>query len=202
VCSSDLTKFTRDEDGSRAVPRRRRCGKPADETRAIPISPAGRLCDDRCKGGPRAVVERASAPFVAAERPIGPIGGFLERFRRSGGVPASVGGELEAELAPVFVVLDALEREAEELRRLSGSASARHAYDVEEDAQSILAGARERAESERDDAFAVGLHAADAEAARIVAQAERGAGRIRELGEQRLPHIVAEVLERVLEAAS
>ena len=148
------------------------------------------------------MVERASAPFVAAERPIGPIGGFLERFRRSGGVPASVGGELAAELAPVFAVLDTLEREAEELRRRSGAASARHLYDVEEDAQSILAGAREQAESERDDALAAGLQAADAEAARIVARAEQDARRIRETGEQRLPGFVADVLERVLEAAS
>jgi vacuolar-type H+-ATPase subunit H len=139
---------------------------------------------------------------VTRPGPIGPIGGFLERFRRSGGVPVAVGGEVTTELAVVLAALDGLEREAEELRARSEADSARRIQEAEQETERILVEARERAESERDDALTAGLRAADATVAGVVAQAEADAERIREAGAQRLPDLVAEVLARVLEAGA
>lgn len=147
-------------------------------------------------------MDRPSGRSLARHGPLGPIGGFLDRFRRSGGVPASVGGDVASELAPVFAALDRLEREAEEFRVRSEAALARRAYDAEEEADEILAEARTRADRERDDALSAGLNAAEVEAAGIVSQGEADAKRIREAGEGRLPGFVAEVLARVLEAGS
>lgn len=148
------------------------------------------------------MIKAAPGTFVAGHAPTGPIGGFLERFRRTGGVPAAVGGEATAELAVVFAALDEIEREVEELRERSQVAAARYVHEAEEEAEMILAEARARAESEREDAFLAGIRAADAEAARVVAAAEDAARRIRKTGEERLPGVVATVLARVLEAGS
>jgi vacuolar-type H+-ATPase subunit H len=133
---------------------------------------------------------------------VGPIGGFLERFRRLGGVPAAAGGEPAAELAPVFAALDGLEGEAAEIRRRGDAEAARRAHETEEQAQYILSDARALADSERDDALKAGRRIADAEVVSILEQAELDAQQIRKAGEQRLPALVADVLGRVLEAAS
>jgi len=147
-------------------------------------------------------VERASGAFTAGRGPIGPIGGFLERFRRTGGVPAAVGDEALTELAPVFAALDAIEREVAELRERSREAGARHAREAEEEVEMVLAEARSRAESEREDAYLAGLRAADADAARIVEAARREADAIVRDGRERLPRLLDLVLERVLEAGT
>jgi vacuolar-type H+-ATPase subunit H len=130
------------------------------------------------------------------------MGGFLERFRGVGGIPAAAGDELAAELAPVFAVLDHLEREAAEIRRRVDLMAARRAHETEEEAQRIIADARARADSERDDALKAGRKVADAEVVSILEQAELDAKQIGEAGAQRLPTLVADVLERVLEAGS
>ena len=148
------------------------------------------------------MVKAAPGTFVARHGPIGPIGGFLERFRRTGGVPAAVGGEATTELAVVFAALDEIEREVEELRERSQVAAARYVHEAEDEVEMILAEARARAESEREDAFLAGVRAADAEAARVVAAAEDAARRIRKTGEERLPGVVAAVLTRVFEVGS
>ena len=140
--------------------------------------------------------------FTAGRGPIGPIGGFLERFRRTGGVPASVGDEARTELAPVFAALDEIEREVARLRTRSRDAAARHAREADEEAEMLMAEARNRAEAEREDAYVAGLRAADAEAARIVRAASRTAQEIERKGRERLPPLVAAVVERVLEAGA
>ena len=142
----------------------------------------------------------ASGAFTAGRGPIGPIGGFLERFRRTGGVPAAIGGEALTELAPVFAALDEIEREVAELRGRSRDAAARHARDAEEEVEMVMVEARSRAEAEREDAYLAGLRAADAEGARIVQEATRTAQEIEREGRSRLSGLVAVVLERVLEA--
>jgi hypothetical protein len=144
-------------------------------------------------------VEGTSRAFTA-RGPIGPIGGFLERFRRTGGVPAAVGDEALIELAPVFAALDEIEREVATLRDRSREAAARHAREAEEEAEMLMAEARNRAEAEREDAYLAGLRAADAEAARIVEAATRAAHTIEREGRERLPRLVEAVLETVLEA--
>ena len=146
---------------------------------------------------PGARVERASRSGIGPQ--VG-LGGFLERFRRSGGVPAAVGGEASSELTGIFAALDEIEREAAALRERSQAAAETRARETEEEAQRLLAEAREQAESERDDALRAGLRAADAEVASLVQEGAAAAAGIRRAGEERLAGLVAEVVARVLEA--
>lgn len=152
--------------------------------------------------GETAVSERASGGFAAPHGPLGPLSGFLERFRRSAGVPAIVGGDAASELAAVFAALDQLELEAEELRAHSSAAAARHEHELEEKVERIVLEARGRAGSERDEILRSRLGEADREATEMVAHAEAAAKRIRQTGEERLPDFVAEVLALVREAGS
>lgn len=130
------------------------------------------------------------------------MGGFLERFRRSGGVPAAAADEFAAELAPVFAALDGIEEESAEIRRRTDVVAVRRTHEAEEQAQGILAQARDRANFERDDALKAGSRATDAEVVSILEQAELDVQQIRNVGEQRLPAFTASVLKRVLEAGS
>lgn len=131
---------------------------------------------------------------------VGSLGGFLERFRGAGGVPAAVGEETVLELVPVFAALDAFEREAATAREHAEQMSAHRLHEAEEGAKEILADARSLAGSERDDALEAGLRAADVEASQIVARAEADARRIDETGRARLPGLVDVIVARVLEA--
>ncbi len=147
------------------------------------------------------VVERTTVSSVARHGPVGPIGGFLERFRGTGGVPAAVGEAATLELVPVFATLDAFELEAAGARGHTEKMAAHRLHEAEEGAKEILAAARGLADSERGDALKAGLRAADVEASQIVARAEHDARRIDELGRERLPGLVDEVVARVLEAS-
>jgi vacuolar-type H+-ATPase subunit H len=149
---------------------------------------------------PHEVVERATAASVARHGPVGPLGGFLERFHGTGGVPAAVGEESVLELVPVFAALDAFELEAAEVREQVEKTATHRLHKAEEGAEEILAAARGLADSERGDALKAGLRAADVEASQIVARAEVDARRIDETGRARLPGLVAGVVARVLEA--
>ena len=130
---------------------------------------------------------------------MGSMGGFLERFHGTGGVPAAVGEETVLELVPVFAALDAFELEAAEVLSHAEVMTARRLHKAEEGAREILASARGLADSERGDALKAGLRAADVEASQIVAQAEAEARRIDESGRARLPGLVDSVIARVLE---
>ena len=145
------------------------------------------------------MVDRATAGSVARDGPVGPLRGFLERFRGVGGVPAAAGEQAEAELAPVFEELDEVEREAAARRVQAERVAAHRRFEAEEGAKEILAAARESADSERGDALTAGLRAADNEAARIVAAAEADARAIEERAQARLPRLVDEVVARALE---
>ena len=147
-------------------------------------------------------MSQASGSTVAGQGPIGPIGGFLERFRRTTGMPARVGDEAAVELAPVFAALDVFEREAAELRERSSRMAARRLHEAREDAAALTAEAHGRADFERGDALKAGLRAADVEIAEILGQGEAEARAIRRRGEERLPQLVAEVVGRVREAGS
>jgi len=147
------------------------------------------------------MAEPGSATLGPRHGPVGPIAGFLERFRRSAGVPAAVGGEAATELAPVFAALDEIEHEVAALRERSDAAAARRLHEADEEAQQIVAEARERAAAERDEALRAGLQAAEVEADAILLRAEADASAVRKTGEQRLPALVTEVLVRVLETA-
>ncbi len=144
----------------------------------------------------------AARPFAAGQGPVGPIGSFLDRFRRSAGVPASVGEDASAELASVFLVLDEIEREVAASRVQSETTASERLREAEEEAERIVAEGRARAESERDDALKAGLRAVDAETVAILRRAEADAERIRRTGGQRLARFVDEVLVRVFEVAA
>lgn len=145
----------------------------------------------------RGGVSQGPGSTVAGQGPIGPIGGFLERFRRTPGMPARVGDEAAVELAPVFAVLDAFEREAQELRDRSGRMAAQRLHEAREEAAALAAEAQDRADFERGDALKAGLRAADVETAEILAQGEADARAISARGQERLPELVAEVVARV-----
>jgi vacuolar-type H+-ATPase subunit H len=146
------------------------------------------------------MIEGASDRSVERRASIGPIGGFLERFRRSTGVPAAVGDEASVELAPVFAVLDEIEQEAATIRARSEQVAARLLHEAREDATAIVADARSKADAERGDALKAGLRAADAAAAAIIADAEHDALRIERTGAAKIPAFVGRVQEGVLGA--
>ena len=140
--------------------------------------------------------ERTRVAHAARPAPIGPLAGFLERFRRSAGVPASVGGDLEAELAALFVSLDRFDEEAAGIRRRAEVSAARVAAEAAQEADEIVADAGVRAGFERDDVLQSRLRATDAEVAAILARAEAEVKRVGEVGDERLPALVADVLSR------
>jgi vacuolar-type H+-ATPase subunit H len=143
----------------------------------------------------------ASRPVVLGPVGIGPLRSLLERFRRSAGVPASVGVHLTAELAPVFAILDDLERDAERLREQSRADADRRLQEAEVEARTVLDEGRQRALLERDETFSLTLHEADAELAAVTGQAAAEAESIRVRGSERTAALVGEVIARVLEAA-
>lgn len=158
------------------------------------------FCDAHVVDGPRPTTDERATGTAAA--PPAPIAGFLERFRRSGGVPASVGGDTAAELAPVFASLDQFEAEAVEIRR-DAEASTEHVIDAaRNEAERVVADARLRSEAERNVAMQARLLAADAEVAAVLDRAQTEARRIAAAGEQRLPALVAEVLARATEVGA
>lgn len=142
-----------------------------------------------------------SRPLAASHGPVGPIGSFLERFRRTAGVPASVGGDTSVELASVFLALDQIEREVAALRKRSEAETAERLHEAQEEAERIVAEGHARADAERDDALKAGLRAADAETVATLRRAKADAAGIRRAGERRLARFVDEVLARVFEVA-
>ena len=145
------------------------------------------------------MVEKSTPTPVVRRGPLGSIGGILERFQGTGGVPAAVGEEAVLELVPVFAALDALELETAGMREQAEKTAAHRLHKADEGAKEILAAAKGVADSERGDALKAGLRAADVEASRIIAQAEADARRIDEIGRARLPGLVDEVVARVLD---
>ena len=127
----------------------------------------------------------------------GPLDNFLERFRRAGGVPASVGGVSEAEYGPLFAALDSIEEEAAELRvRADAEREARRAQ-LERELAAIAEDAKTRADRARHAAHATARAAAEVEAARITAEGESAAEIIRAHGADRMPGLVADVVARI-----
>lgn len=128
-----------------------------------------------------------------------PLSALLERFRRTAGVPASVGGELEAELEPVFAALESIEREAAELReRVAAQAGLRLERAHEEGARLELA-LLQRSEAEQERLEAEVRRRAAEEAEAILAGAEREAEAVLERGRARIPSLVEAVVACVRE---
>jgi hypothetical protein len=130
---------------------------------------------------------------------IGPLRSLLERFRRNAGVPASVGGELSAELAPVFALLDEIEREVALLRARSEAGALARLHETDEEAAGILSEARRLSAEERVAELRFVLHGARTECDMIRREAEARAEAVRRAGAERLPELIAAVVGRVRE---
>jgi hypothetical protein len=131
---------------------------------------------------------------------IGSFRSLLERFRRSAGVPAVVGAELSAELAPVFAALDGIELEVARLRERAQASAVARLQEADEEVAHILAEARVLAARERNGELRSALRRADAEAEVIGRQADLDTEATRRRGDERLPGLVAGVIARVREA--
>jgi hypothetical protein len=145
------------------------------------------------------IVEMAVAgasPFV----PTRPLRTLLERFRRSAGVPAGVGEELSAELAPVFAVLDQIESEVELMRARSEASASARLQETDEEVETVLAEGQRVAAEARNAELRSALRRTESEADVIARQAEAEAEDTRRLGDERAPALVEAVLDRVREA--
>lgn len=135
--------------------------------------------------------ERHGAGFLRA---------ILDRFRGSAGVPAAVSNDVGSELAPLFLLLDSLEAEAERIRSAGLRRARAIAGETHAEVEQVLSEARAQAESERAEAIKAGRRAADAEGRAIEARALREAEEITLAGRARIGSLVAEVL-RCVEAS-
>lgn len=142
----------------------------------------------------------ADTRAYSQRRGAGYLRAILDRFRRSGGVPATVGGDLSAELAPVFRALELVEAEADEIRATAQQRTAAIAADTQAETERILADARAQADAERAEAIKTGRRAAEAEMRGIEARARDEAVEIERVGRTRIAPLVAEIL-RCIEAS-
>ena len=124
---------------------------------------------------------------------------FLDRFRRTSGVPAAASDDLGVELAPLFVLLDGIDAEAAEVRAAAERSARAELGKASEEAEAILTGGGDRAEAEWAEAAKAARRAADADVRRIVATGEAEAARIRARGRERIPALAADVVRRIQE---
>jgi hypothetical protein len=124
---------------------------------------------------------------------------FLDRFRRSAGVPAQVTDEVAAELAPLYSALDAIDREAAAIRADAEQRASADRESVTDEVDRRLAAGREHAERERIRVVADARRAAEKAADEIVSAGVAEADRIRAQGRARVPVLVVDVVRCVVE---
>lgn len=122
---------------------------------------------------------------------------FLDRFRRSGGVPPQVTDELAAELGPLFEALDALDREAAAIRSEAATRDAALGESAAREVERILAAGRERADRERVRVVEEARRAAAAKTDEIRLASAAEADRIRAYGRDRIDALAAHVVRCV-----
>lgn len=125
---------------------------------------------------------------------VRPVSIILDRFRRAAAVPAAVGNDLARELAPVFVALDAIEAESEQVRRRAAETAERRIAAARSETAGVSSRAREQAEAVRAQAEEARHRSRDAETRALLAEAEAEAERIRGQGSARARELVAAVL--------
>jgi len=123
-----------------------------------------------------------------------PLSALLDRFRRGVAVPAAVGDDLAAELAPVFASLDRFEDEARALRRASAERAERRLEEAREQAATISEGWRAAAEAERAHAADKRRNRSREEALAVEAEGRAEADRIRAKAADRVPALVSEIV--------
>src|SRR3990170_8311720 len=125
---------------------------------------------------------------------IRPLSALLDRFRRGVAVPAAVGDDLAAELAPVFASLERFEMQAQEVRRASAERAEERLAEGRERAALISGGWRETAEAARAQAAQERRLRSREEVLAIEAEGRAEADRIREEASTRIPELVAEIV--------
>ncbi|GAA2806749.1 hypothetical protein [Kribbella solani] len=125
-------------------------------------------------------------------RPVGAPGGAGPV-----GVPEDARSGVPAELAGVFVALDATIAECDEVRAHAGHEAAGMVAAARTDAAALVAAARTQAVGERAEIAAAIQARGDAEVARTRATATEDTGDLRQAGSQRMDDFVALVLDRL-----
>lgn len=123
-----------------------------------------------------------------------PLSALLDRFRRGVAVPAAVGDDLAAELAPVFAELEHFELEARDLRRISAEQAEKRLTEGRERAAEISASWRQAAEAERTRAAEERRRHSREAAFAIEEDGRAKADRIRASASARIPALVAEIV--------
>jgi hypothetical protein len=124
---------------------------------------------------------------------------FLDSLRGTPAVPSSVGGELAAELAPLFALLDELEAEAAEARAAAALRLEAEQARTAEEVETILSFAHGQADAERDEVIEAAHRAADVDVRRIREAGAQEARRIEALAEEQRDALVEEVVSRILQ---
>lgn len=127
-------------------------------------------------------------------RPAGPPGQAAP-----GRVPADRSAELAAELQPPLSLLEQTEAETSSIREQATADAASRLREAEQQAGQIVAEARAHALQARAEATDLVVRAAQAEAAQLLAAAERAATVERHRAEAQMPALVELVLEMVME---
>jgi flagellar biosynthesis/type III secretory pathway protein FliH len=130
---------------------------------------------------------------------------LLDRFRPAGapgpagaaGVPADRRESAATELAPIFAALAEVEQECDRLRQAAAQAAEQRRAAAAEQARAIVARARNEAGAERAAAAARVREDMAAELAQLAASAAAEADEVRRRSDQRLPQLLAEVVQRV-----
>ena len=121
---------------------------------------------------------------------------FLRRFR-GGGVDGRA--ELEAELAVGFDLLEEPQREADALVAQAKAEAERRRSSAAEQAAQLVAQAHADAPAEQSKAAAVRLARAEVERGPLLEAARAEAARIDQVARERLPALIAEIVNRILQ---
>lgn len=173
----------------------------------------GDACDARAdlrpSGGGRRCAPAPDRVPVTGSVVAAPID-FLRRFRFHvvPGAPAAVpapadrAGELAAEVAPIFAVLEATQRDAEATISAAERDAAAVRASATEQGQRLIAAAWAGADAARDDAARRRLADGDRERERVLADGRVEADRIARVAADRMPVLIDDVVRRVLARAA
>ncbi len=132
---------------------------------------------------------------------------FLRRFREAGvpgapaaaGAPADPAATLDAELLPIFVLLEDVERAVDAIEAEGRRQADERRKRALEEVTAVLAEARVRAPGEQAAAAAARLADSDGKCAALRRQAAAESARIERSLAERLPPLVDELVKRVLD---
>ena len=131
---------------------------------------------------------------------------ILRRFRfhavpgapAPAGVPVDKTTQLEAELAPVFSMLEGVQLRAEEIVDEALADAARRRSETDERGRRIVAQARKEAVSARSGSAATLLSHMERQRTALLAEARREARRVESNAAERTPSLVEMLVQRVL----